>query len=73
MNLTTMTRAFVLRIPAEIALSSGDFAGRIEEVDTGRECRFTSVEDFLAFLRDCGAANGSVETESTLVRGQNDV
>jgi hypothetical protein len=54
-----MARAFVIRIPDEVDLTGGQFAGRIEEVETGRECRFTSVERFLEFIQLTGSAEGA--------------
>ncbi len=48
-----MRSAFVLRLGPETKPSEGVFAGWIEEVDTGRELRFRSTEELLAFLGLC--------------------
>jgi hypothetical protein len=48
-----MRRAFVLRLGPETQPSLKSFVGWIEEVDTGRELRFGSTEELLAFLGDC--------------------
>jgi hypothetical protein len=42
-------RAFVLWLSAD----SGSLEGRLEEVDTGRELRFQSSEQLIAFLEEC--------------------
>jgi hypothetical protein len=33
--------------------AKGTFHGNVEEVATGRELSFRSLEDFLAFVQDC--------------------
>jgi len=48
-----MKRAFVLRLSPEANPAKGTFQGHVEEVDTGRELRFRSLEEFLAFVQDC--------------------
>lgn len=48
-----MRRAFVLQLGAETQTRQKRFTGWIEEVDTGRELRFGSTEELLAFLGDC--------------------
>jgi hypothetical protein len=48
-----MKRAFVLRLNPEASPAVGVFAGRVEEVDTGRNLKFKSIEEFLGFLQQC--------------------
>jgi hypothetical protein len=48
-----MRRAFVVQLGPETQHLRRHFVGRIEEVDTGREAKFHSTEDLLAFLSDC--------------------
>lgn len=48
-----MKRAFVVRLSPEAEPVSGKFEGRVEEVDSGRTQRFSSVEEFLRFLHEC--------------------
>jgi hypothetical protein len=55
-----MKRAFVIRLSPETNPAEGTFQGHVEEVDTGRELRFRSLEEFLAFLQEC-LANKSVD------------
>ena len=55
-----MKRAFVIRLSPETNPAEGTFQGHVEEVDTGRELRFRSLEEFLAFLQKC-LANKSVD------------
>jgi hypothetical protein len=45
-----MRRAFVLQLGPDSQPRHRLFAGVIEEVDTGRELRFRSTEELLAFL-----------------------
>ena len=45
-----MRRAFVLRLGPETKPSSGLFEGWVEEVDSGKELRFHTVDELLAFL-----------------------
>ena len=47
-----MRRAFVLQLGPD-SEPHERFEGWIEEVDTGRELRFRSTEDLLAFLTEC--------------------
>ena len=54
-----MKRAFVIRLSPEAIPAKGKFQGHIEEVDTGRELRFRSLEEFLAFVQDCIDADSS--------------
>lgn len=53
-----MKRAFVLRLSPDTNPAKGNFQGHVEEVDTGRELKFRSVEEFLAFVQEC-VADGS--------------
>ena len=48
-----MKRAFVIRLSPEANPAQGKFQGHVEEVDTGRELKFRSVEEFLAFVQEC--------------------
>jgi hypothetical protein len=48
-----MRCAFVLRLGWATQARPREFEGWIEEVDTGRELRFRSTEELLAFLSDC--------------------
>jgi len=48
-----MKRAFVLRLSPEAHPVSGRLVGKIEEVDSGRNLRFSSIEELLAFLQQC--------------------
>jgi hypothetical protein len=50
-----MKRAFVIRLSPDTNLAKSKFQGHVEEVDTGRELKFRSVEEFLAFLQECVA------------------
>jgi len=63
-----MRRAFVLRVTPDSDFESGQVDGRVEEVDTGRELKFRSVPDLVAFLSKClkeDAANEETrETEN---------
>jgi hypothetical protein len=45
-----MRGAFVLRLGRETEPAQGRFEGWVEEVDSGRELRFHSAEELLAFL-----------------------
>jgi hypothetical protein len=45
--------AFVLQLGPETRAAERQFTGRIEEVDTGREVRFRSTDELLAFLAEC--------------------
>ena len=48
-----MKRAFVMWLSEETNPTKGTFHGTVEEVETGRELSFRSVEEFLAFVQDC--------------------
>jgi hypothetical protein len=48
-----MRGAFVLRLGPDTQPAQRHFDGFIEEVDTGRELRFRSTEELLAFLGEC--------------------
>ena len=45
-----MRRAFVLRLGPDTKPSSRLFEGWVEEVDSGKELRFHSVDELLEFL-----------------------
>ena len=53
MLITVMKRAFVLRLTPEARPVNGTFHGRVEEVDSGRNVKFASIEEFLNFLQQC--------------------
>lgn len=53
-----MKRAFVLRLSPETNPAKGRFQGHVEEVDTGRELKFRTLEEFLAFVQDCITGSG---------------
>ena len=53
-----MKRAFVIRLSPDTNPVKGKFQGHVEEVDTGRELKFRSLEEFLAFVQEC-IADGS--------------
>jgi len=48
-----MRRAFVLRIAPDFDFDNNKVEGWVEEVDTGRDLRFRSAPDLLAFLSRC--------------------
>jgi hypothetical protein len=48
-----MKQAYVLQLGSETDADRRHFEGRIEEVDTGRELRFKSTDELLAFLAEC--------------------
>jgi hypothetical protein len=48
-----MRQAYILKLGSETDPAKCHFAGSIEEVDTGRELRFKSTEELLAFLAEC--------------------
>jgi hypothetical protein len=48
-----MKQAYVVKLGAETNPSKREFVGCVEEVDTGRELRFTSTEELLTFLAEC--------------------
>lgn len=60
-----MRYAFVLRIAPDSDFDNGRLVGRVEEVDTGRELKFRSVPELVAFLSKCvkdGAPNTDQES-----------
>ena len=42
-----------MKLAAKTNSAKREFVGCVEEVDTGRELRFTSTEELLAFLAEC--------------------
>jgi hypothetical protein len=48
-----MQAAFVLQLDSDTHPAERRVTGRIEEVDTGRELRFRSTDELLAFLCQC--------------------
>ena len=48
-----MRQAYVVKLGAGTNPSKREFVGCVEEVDTGRELRFTSTEELLTFLAEC--------------------
>ena len=48
-----MRQAYVVKLGTETNPSQREFAGCVEEVDTGRELRFTSTDELLTFLAEC--------------------
>jgi hypothetical protein len=48
-----MRQAYVVKLGSETNSAEREFAGWVEEVDTGRELRFTSTEALLTFLAEC--------------------
>jgi hypothetical protein len=48
-----MKQAYVVKLRSETNPSKREFVGCVEEVDTGREMRFTSTEELLTFLAEC--------------------
>jgi hypothetical protein len=48
-----MRAAFVLQLDSDTHPAERRVTGRIEEVDTGRELRFRSTDELLAFLCQC--------------------
>jgi hypothetical protein len=53
-----MKRAFVIRLSPDTNPAKGKFQGHVEEVDTDRELKFRSLDEFLAFVQEC-IADGS--------------
>jgi hypothetical protein len=53
MLIIAMKRAFVLRLTPEARPMNGMFQGRVEEVDSGRNVKFGSIEEFVDFLQQC--------------------
>jgi hypothetical protein len=68
-----MRGAFVVRLLAETKPSSGLFEGWVEEVDSGTELRFHSVDELVRFLgqRFCEApvTGSSVTKDGTPSKG----
>jgi hypothetical protein len=58
-----MRQAYVLQLGAETDTSRRQFAGCIEEVDTGRELRFKSTDELLVFLAECFDRSRKCEPE----------
>ena len=54
-----MKHTFVIRLGPEANPAEGKFHGYIEEVDTGREVRFHTLDEFLAFVQNCISAHTS--------------
>jgi hypothetical protein len=54
-----MKRAFVIRLSPDTNPAKGKFQGHVEEVDTGRELKFRSLEEFLTFVQECTADGSS--------------
>ena len=52
-NLLDMRNAFVLRLSGETDANERRFVGWIEEVDTGREFHFKSLEEMTTFVTAC--------------------
>jgi hypothetical protein len=48
-----MKGAFVLQIATDSDAARREFAGHIEEIDTGTELKFRSTDQLLEFLRAC--------------------
>jgi hypothetical protein len=48
-----MKRAFVIRLSPDTNPAKDKFQGHVEEVDTGRELKFRSLDEFLAFVQEC--------------------
>jgi len=53
-----MRRAFVVQLGPDTQPRLHHYDGWIEEVDTGRELRFRSTEELLAFLAECFERSG---------------
>ena len=63
-----MRGAFVLRLGSGTNPSSGMFEGWVEEVDSGKEARFHSIDELLGFLGQRfserpGTGKGSMPTQ----------
>jgi hypothetical protein len=59
-----MRQAYVVKLGSETNPSERDFVGCVEEVDTGRELRFTSTEELLTFLAECFDRGTQEEADS---------
>jgi len=63
-----MRQAFVLQLGADTDPARQHFVGVIEEVDTGRELRFKSTDELLAFLGECFAKETADDAEDRPLR-----
>jgi hypothetical protein len=45
-----MQRDFVIQLRPETDVRAGQFAGRVEHIDSGRSTHFRTIQDFLAFV-----------------------
>lgn len=63
-----MRRAFVLQLGPATQPATKQFEGCIEEVDTGRQLRFRSTQELLAFLAECFEKAGHATGDSHLER-----
>lgn len=63
-----MRQAYVVKLGLESNPSKREFAGCIEQVDTGREMRFKSTDELLSFLAGCfnKASQREPEPDETL-------
>lgn len=63
-----MQRDFVIQLHPDADVQAGQFAGRIEHIDSGRSAHFRTIEDLLAFIALSLAANpaGSLENLTSL-------
>jgi hypothetical protein len=57
-----MREAFVLQLSDDSQPSQGQLVGWIEEVDTGRELRFRTTAELLAFFARCLAERRRTES-----------
>lgn len=64
-----MRHAYVVKLGTATNPSKREFVGCVEEVDTGRELRFTSTEELLTFLAEC-FHRGKKEEAETNVRSE---
>ena len=72
-----MRWAFVLQLGSQTKAPPGQLEGWIEEVDTGREMRFRSTDELLAFLGECfeatqrrrRAADDNADNDDMCTRG----
>jgi len=66
-----MRWAFVLQLGSQTQPALRRFEGWIEEVDSGRELRFRSTDELLAFLGECfEKAQGSIRESHPDGRGR---
>ena len=59
-----MRQAYVVKLGAGTNPSNREFVGSVEEVDTGRELRFTSTEELLTFLVECFERGNEEEADA---------